>query len=263
MFGIRLPRPRATPEAPRPYDAKTYFEFWHRCSIPQEFSDRLTVGHDCPAWRARYHYNAVENSILEHLADHPLPAEPSVLDVGSGAGHWIDFYRAVLGSRRTVGIEISAPCAVALRQRFAGAPGVEIAAGDVSAPGFELGERFDVVNAIGVMFHVVEDARWRQAVLNLARHLVPGGLLVVGGHFGWRTRDVQAHGRDDFTRWEERARGAKILIDKRIRSLRRWKACARGAGLEFEGLVRTRTARGIRTPQNNVLFLRSRGDGSG
>jgi len=35
---------------------------------------------------------------------------------------------------------------------------------------------FDVVNAIGVMFHAVDDALWEQAVASLGRHLAVGGV---------------------------------------------------------------------------------------
>lgn len=36
------------------------------------------------------------------------------------------------------------------------------------APGFALEREFDLVNAIGVMFHTVEDGRWERAVAGLA-----------------------------------------------------------------------------------------------
>ena len=209
-----------------------------------DFTDEATIklGHD--RLLTQYHYNAVENAILEHFL--PAEARPnSVLDVGSGAGHWIDFYRRLLGADRVVGTEISAPLAAALAERYAGDPAVSVLEFDVSAPDLSLDERFDVVNAIGVMFHVVDDDAWSCAVANLASVLAPGGVLVIGGQFGRSTKDVG---------FERRADGT-VLVNKRIRSLRAWKACAAAAGLEVVAVHRARKSRRVDTPENNVLVL--------
>ena len=49
---------------------------------------------------------------------------------------------------------------------------------DVSGGGNN-GDRFDIVDAVDVLFHVVDDKRWRRAVENLGHHLAPGGLLMI------------------------------------------------------------------------------------
>lgn len=67
--------------------------------------------------------------------------------MGSGAGHWVDFYREVLGAQEVVGIEISEPGAAELRRLYAGTPGVTILEADVSSPGFELGRTFELASA--------------------------------------------------------------------------------------------------------------------
>jgi SAM-dependent methyltransferase len=239
-----------------PYDAKRFFESWHQAS-PESLSDADTIASGRSALATRFHYNAVENSIIECLAARPLPSSLRVLDVGSGAGHWIDFYLEIFGAEEVVGLEISEPALRALERRYANSPGVTVVEADVAGPDFALRREFDVVNAIGVMFHIVEDERWERAVAALGRHLAPGGALVVGGQFGLVTRNVQFHRTDEFSSWEEfrAASSQTALVNKRIRSLRRWRRCARRAGLRVECLRRTRQSASLETPENNVLVL--------
>jgi SAM-dependent methyltransferase len=241
-----------------PFDAKRYFESWHRASGSLEDSETIAPGAD--PLRTAYHYNAVENAIMDCLARQLLPSPLTVLDVGSGAGHWIDFYRRVFAASSVVGLELSALAAEGLRAKYADRPEVEIAEGDVSDPGFSLERTFGLVNAVGVMFHIVDDERWQRAVSTLARHLEPGGLAVISGQFGRATRNIQFHRRDDFSSWDEfRSPASDVaLVNKRIRSLRRWRSCAEAAGLEIVRRQRAQTSRAIPTPENNVLLLRRR-----
>ena len=239
-----------------PYDAKRFFESWHRAS-PESLSDADTIAAERGSLASRFHYNAVENSIIECLARREVPHPPRVLDVGSGAGHWIDFYREVFGAEEAVGIEISEPAVRALEERYAEVPGVTIVEADVSDPDFALDGEFEIVNAIGVMFHIVDDARWERAVAALGQRLAPGGVLVVGGQFGLVTQNVQFHRTDSFSNWEEfrSAGGETALVNKRIRSLRRWRRCAAEAGLRTACVRRTRQSGSLQTPENNVLVL--------
>ena len=228
------------------YEPKEAFERYHGTALAEgEFTDEGTIrkGHD--PLRTRYHYNAVENAILEHFVVDGGARPTSVLDIGSGAGHWIEFYRGLLGAERVVGAEISAPLAAALGEKYADDPGVSVVEIDVGSPDFSLDERFDVVNAIGVMFHLVDDDAWRRAVRNLGALLAPGGALIVGGQFGRTTKDV------GFKTGE----AGELLVNKRIRSLRAWKGCAGEAGLEALAVHRTRKSRRIDTPENNILVL--------
>jgi SAM-dependent methyltransferase len=239
-----------------PYDAKRFFESWHRAS-PASLSDADTIAAERGSLASRFHYNAVENSIIECLAGRALPRPLRVLDVGSGAGHWVDFYFEVFGADEAVGIEISEPAVQALEERYADVPAVTIVEADVGDAGFDLDGEFEIVNAIGVMFHIVDDDRWERAVAALGRRLGPGGALVVGGQFGHVTQNVQFHRTDSFSSWEDfrSAAGETALVNKRIRSLRRWRRCAARAGLQIACVRRTRQSGSLHTPENNVLVL--------
>ncbi len=236
------------------YDAERFFSSFYALSSGG-LSDSSTLSPIEDPITSSYHYAVTEKALIECLTRHEVPRPGSVLDVGSGAGHWIAFYRELYGPDRIVGVDIVAARVRDLRASLAGDDRIEILQGDVSQPDFHLGEHFDLVNAIGVMFHIVEDEAWERALSNLASHLAPRGRLVVGGQFGRITANVQFHGRDDFGEWGEGAESGAWLVNKRIRSLRRWRRTARRCGLRVVGVRRTHEIRSLYTPENNILLL--------
>src|SRR5262249_2408377 len=128
------------------------------------------------------------------------------LDIGSGTGHWIDFFRDVLLVSQLVGVEITAKKSDFLRAKYAPQANGRILRADVVEDSFTrelIGGPVDYVSAIGVMFHITDDDRWHAAVKNLAGVLKPDGLMFIGGDFGAETRNVQFHRRDEFKNWRE------------------------------------------------------------
>ncbi len=249
LRSLRVRGPRA------PYEAKSAWTSRYESAVARgELDDATTLAEGARPAVVRYHYNAVENAIVELSLDKRFPAHPTVLDVGSGAGHWIDFYRDTLGAPAVVGVEISTSAVQALAGRYEAEHEVTIVEGDVSEEGFDLERRFDVVNAVGVLFHVVEDDDWQRALANLGAHLAPGGLLLVAEHVGLLSHDV------DFRRLEPAAGHPEgvALVTKRIRSKRRWRSGARAAGLRVMGFEKIRKQRSMRTPANRLIVLASR-----
>lgn len=245
--------------ARRPYQAARYFDSYYTAA--PELSDRITIGPAVSELHARYHYNAVENAIIRGLLRGRVPERPAVFDLGPGAGHWIDFYRATFAASQVCALDISSACVERLRARYAGIEGVTVLQGDIAESSFRLERKFDLVNAIGVVFHIVEDARWLQALVNMRALLRDDGVMVVGGEFGLITQNVQFHASDDFVTLEEMRRApsrGEVRVNKRIRSLRRWKRAARAAGLRVRTLIRTASAAEIVTPENNLLVLEPR-----
>ncbi len=251
-------------------DVKAYFISFYKSSVKGAPRDRHTIP-GITEVESRFHYNATENSIIRALIAHdPLPPgaemwhmmqqrrEWKVLDIGSGTGHWLDFYRDVFFAAHVTGIEIVPHMADFLREKYSGRADTDIVCGDISEAGFSLPRRYDIVNAIGVMFHIVDDEKWAQALKNLAALTAPGGLLVMGGDFGDETRNVQFHKRDDFETWQEHdaADGADTIVNKRLRSLRDWQALAAACGLTYISVVRSDSDDAISTPENDVMLLK-------
>jgi SAM-dependent methyltransferase len=259
-----------------PHDEAKFFESFYRVSIEGEPTDRMTIGGITEA-ETRFHYNATENSILSAFSRlEPLPTmamgrawsemrrrrQLRLLDVGSGTGHWIDFFRDVLLVTQAVGIEITQSMAEFLERKYAADSNVLVLRDDVASEAFNaarIGAPVDYVSAIGVMFHIVDDARWRQAVRHLALVLKPGGIMFVGGDFGPKTRNVQFHRQDEFDNWKSTVVSApveQVQVNKRVRSLSDWQAAANNAGLVLVDLVRSDRDESFTTPENDVLVLR-------
>jgi SAM-dependent methyltransferase len=229
-----------------PYEPKSTWTARYEDAVRAgALADATTIKDGANPLRVRYHYNAVENAILEHALAYGFPERPSVLDVGAGAGHWLDFYRDVLGAQDVVGVEISASAAAALAAAYADDPVVTVTEGDVADSAFDLGRRFDVVNAVDVLFHIVDDGAWRRAVGTLGRHLAPEGRLVVAEHVGLASHAAGFSGPD----------GGAVEVTKRVRSARAWRSCAHAAGLRVLDTRRIRKRRTEPTPANRLIVL--------
>jgi SAM-dependent methyltransferase len=84
-----------------------------------------------------------------------------------------------------MGIDFTAASVELLKKRYAGGgpSGVtvtqaEFRVADLTEPGLELGERFDLINVMNVLFHIPEADRFAVAMRNLSNHLAPGGRIV-------------------------------------------------------------------------------------
>ena len=96
----------------------------------------------------------------------------AVLDAGCGIGEIAELLH-VLGAEVS-GLDASP---VALEEARRRVPEGDFREGSLVE--FDFGREFDVVFAIDVLYHVVDDANWRTAVRRLLRHVGRGGLLIV------------------------------------------------------------------------------------
>jgi SAM-dependent methyltransferase len=172
---------RAYREAP-----DSFFERYH----DRWFNEKDLISPEWSWYETKYHYNLVENAIIDLLRQHFGRVQAKqVLDVGSGTGHWIDFYLNYLEASAVTGLDFSGTCVRELRRRYEGRGNVRVDKVNVAGPLPGLEADFDVVNAIGVMFHIVDDAQWRMAVANLLNCLNRDGIAIVGGEFGPHTSE--------------------------------------------------------------------------
>jgi SAM-dependent methyltransferase len=102
-----------------------------------------------------------------------------VLDVGSGTGFYInEWLRA--GAKDVIGSDLTRVATGRLRETF---PQLEFVQLDISAePAFPAAS-FDVISAFDVLFHVVDDHRYRAAIANIATLLREGGYFVFSENF--------------------------------------------------------------------------------
>ena len=151
-------------------------EFWDR-RLSEQFDLR---GTGQPGLSADYNRACYE--LRRHVLDAALaserfdPAGKSVLDVGCGSGFFTAHY--LKRGARVTGMDIAPTSIERLRERH---PEARFVLADVGEAPIE--ERYDLVNAFDVLYHITDDLRWERAVGTLASAVAPGGLLLLTDTF--------------------------------------------------------------------------------
>ncbi|MGE0544514.1 MAG: class I SAM-dependent methyltransferase [Dehalococcoidia bacterium] len=100
---------------------------------------------------------------------------PTVLELGPGNGFYVDLWSKI-GVRELTGIDIAPPAVTRLRRRF---PAYQFLSGDIGRPIALPPHAFDVVTAFDVLFHLIDEAAFDQALSSIARSLRPGGIVLI------------------------------------------------------------------------------------
>lgn len=125
----------------------------------------------------RYLYRLKEAAIRRVLcAGRANVAGASVLNVGCGVGYFEPFFDR-LGASSVTGVDVAASSIERLR---ACRPRYDYHVADVGLPLSAplVGRSFDLITAIDVLYHVVDDARFETAIENLCRLCGDGGMLL-------------------------------------------------------------------------------------
>lgn len=104
------------------------------------------------------------------------PDRSEVLDIGSGSGFYIDLWRRI-GVGRISCCDLTEAAVRALQERYPDVPCARADIGEHTLPYSE--ETFDGISCMDVLFHIIDDRRYRQALQNCANLLKPGGLLIM------------------------------------------------------------------------------------
>ncbi len=154
----------------RAFDPNEYWEERHRV-----FHDsHKAVGHTGISAEANAEqYELKQLLILDAIERHSESRQgKSLLDAGCGIG--LLTRRFAEAGFSVVGADFSA---TAIQRATSEGIDAEFVVSPLAT--LELGRRFDVVVAIDVLLHVVDEAVWTQTLSALARHLVEDGLLVI------------------------------------------------------------------------------------
>jgi SAM-dependent methyltransferase len=98
-----------------------------------------------------------------------------VLDVGSGTGFYLKLWNE-LGAGSVSGCDLTDTAVCRLQKEFPGASIHRVDIGDRLPAGFA-GE-YEIVSAFDVLFHIVDDDRYTQALQNIHSLLAPEGMFV-------------------------------------------------------------------------------------
>jgi len=113
-----------------------------------------------------------ESAKLREIIDLRAPAAATLLDVACGTGHHLELLR---DSYSVEGVDIEPSLLDIARRRL---PGVPLHMGDMRT--FNLGRQFDVITCLfGSIAYMPTPEDLLHALVNMAGHLAPGGVLIV------------------------------------------------------------------------------------
>jgi SAM-dependent methyltransferase len=166
------------------FDSSDYWERRLRDHFGLEGVGYLRLGPSYNRWMYRVRGEVFDRVVEEQLGRRGERAEDGlrVLDVGSGTGFYVDRWRR-FGAQVT-GLDLTE---VAVTRLAASYPEASFLRADIGRPldGHlaALAGSLDAVSAFDVLFHIVDDAAYRQALANVARLLRPGGLFLWSDNF--------------------------------------------------------------------------------
>jgi 2-polyprenyl-3-methyl-5-hydroxy-6-metoxy-1,4-benzoquinol methylase len=183
-------------------------EFWQE-RLRAQFDLRgsgetgLSLAYNRACYRLRA--EVLTTALREHGFD---PRGKEVLDVGCGTGFFTAYY--LERGARVTGVDIAPVAIETLRARH---PTSRFVLADIGEQPVE--GRFDVVNAMDVLYHITDDARWEAAVTHLTQAVREQGVLLISDAFS----DME-----------------RLAEHNRMRPLARYRTLLNDAGLMLAGL---------------------------
>jgi SAM-dependent methyltransferase len=102
-----------------------------------------------------------------------------VLDVGSGTGFYIRIWNE-LGVKKVVGCDLTT---VAVKNLITSFPKNNFLELDISNEVIPISEKFDIISAFDMLFHIVDDDKYSKAMANIHGLLKTDGLFIFSENF--------------------------------------------------------------------------------
>lgn len=172
------------------------------------------VGAPFNYWAYKVRASVFDREVKACLAD-ALPAA-RLLDIGSGTGFYLDRWQQ-LGVKNPEGLDITRVAVERLKAHF---PELTIHLADIGEKNHALVAQlnsYDIISCMDVLFHIVDDNRFKQALHNISDLLKPGGWFVYSDNFvhgnTFRKAHQVSHTYDDLMQWLSEA-GFELVVRK-------------------------------------------------
>lgn len=162
---------------PPQFDGKSYWERRFSSTLDISTVGYAALGMHFNRWMYRLRRSVFLRTVATLRRERPVTA---VLDVGAGSGFYLERWRE-LGVADIRACDLTETAVQWLRARY---PGDDIFVLDVGGdPELLPAWQVDVISAMDVIFHIVDDAQLEQAFQNMFRLLHPGGFLIFTDNF--------------------------------------------------------------------------------
>jgi SAM-dependent methyltransferase len=156
------------------YDPRSY---WQK-RLSEHFTLRgvghLSYGESFNTWL----YRKKKHTIEKAFSGKSLTGK-TVLDIGCGTGFFVRWYRE--HGAKVYGTDITEVSVENLSRLYHDS---YFWVSDITSAAFEPPTTFDIINVWDVLYHVVDDSGFQQALKNIARSSHPGSLLLVSEQLG-------------------------------------------------------------------------------
>ena len=159
------------------YNPRTYWE--NRLSRRLDIATvgQKGLGFVYNGWLYRARFRAIRRAIKKLKIN---ISGKSLIDIGVGSGAWIPFWER-LQPGKIVGFDITSASVSNLRTRY---PHILFFQGDICSQNeITFGERFDVVTAFDILFHITEDTAFSNAISNLSKMVECDGWVIISDSF--------------------------------------------------------------------------------
>lgn len=123
-----------------------------------------------------------------------------ILDIGCGTGFYVEYWNS-LGAQKLTGMDITRKSVAELADLH---PRFRFLQGDIGSKDISRDRRYDIVTAFDVLFHIVDETRFRTAIRNIGELAAPGAYVLISDNFLKKPRQghfEQAHRTlDEYTR---------------------------------------------------------------
>ncbi len=158
------------------FDSKQYWEQRLREHYDLSGVGYLSLGSSYNGWLykiRKYIFNKYAKSLTA------MTDSISVLDIGSGTGFYIDRWKES-GVSRISGADLTEVAVKQLRAKYpdTGFYQLDIGCDQINGIG-----NYDIVSAFDVLFHIVDDRRFKSSIRNIYSLLNPGGYFIFSDNF--------------------------------------------------------------------------------
>ena len=105
-----------------------------------------------------------------------------VFDIGSGTGFYVEMW-IKLGARGVIGSDITDVAVLSLRQNYPSNEFFKLDIGQEVLPDELSAKKFDIISAFDVLFHITDDVRYSNAILNINHLLRKDGIFLFSENF--------------------------------------------------------------------------------